>query len=193
MKEKTDKIKIKDRLIEYTVEYRKVKYIRYELKHGKLLVIIPKRNTTDVEEIIHKKDNWIYKKLQIYDKETEKLNNKTKNMHLVQRTLPQLRQLVNIYVEKYEKLLNVQINRIQFRDTVYKWGSCSHLRNITLSKNLQYLPDELVAYIVYHELAHILVMAHNDRFFEIIKREFPNYEEYDEKLKEYHFLIAKKE
>ena len=97
--------------------------------------------------------------------------------------------MVNIYVEKYEKILNVEVNRLQFRDTIYKWGSCSTLRNITLSKNLRFLPDRLVEYIVYHELVHIIVLAHNDKFFEIIKKEFPNYLLCDEKLKQYNFLI----
>ena len=94
-------------------------------------------------------------------------------------------------IEYYEKFLNVKVNRVQFRDTVYKWGSCSSLRNVTFSKNLRYLPDRLVAYIVYHELVHIIVLAHNDKFYDIIRREFPDYEKCDGKLKEYHYLIEK--
>ena len=72
-----------------------------------------------------------------------------------------------------------------------KWGSCSSKANITLSKSLAYLPDKLVAYIVYHELAHLIVMAHNDEFFDIIKKEFPNYELCDKKLEQYNYLINK--
>ena len=190
-KAQSPKIKIKDIEVEYSVEYRKVKYIRYELRSGKLLVILPKRSKANVEEMIHKKDRWIYRKITEYNRENKRLSELTGNMHLVQRTLPELRDLVNIYVEKYEKILNVKVNRLQFRDTVYKWGSCSNLRNVTLSKNLSFLPDRLVEYIVYHELAHIIVLNHSDKFFEIIKREFPNYECCDEKLKQYNFLIEK--
>lgn len=182
-------IKIRDRLVEYTVEYRKVKYIRYELRHGKLKLILPKRCNDDVEEAIHKKDKWIYNKLVKYDEEKERLSNKTRNMNLVQRTLPELRQLVHNQIEDYEVFLNVKVNRVQFRDTVYKWGSCSSLGNVTFSKSLRFLPDRLVAYIVFHELAHIIVLAHNDKFYDIIRRKFPDYELCDEKLKEYHFLI----
>lgn len=183
------KIKINDIEVEYSVEYRKVKYIRYELKRGKLLVILPKRTKINVEETIHKKDRWIYRKIVEYNEEKERLSDITRDMHLVQRTLPELRDLVSVYVEKYEKILNVKVNRLQFRDTVYKWGSCSNLGNVTLSKNLSFLPDRFVEYIVYHELAHIIVLNHSDKFFEIIKKEFPNYKICDEKLKEYHFLI----
>lgn len=184
-----NKIKINDIEIEYSVEYRKVKYIRYELKKGRLLLILPKRSKVEIEDVIHKKDKWIYNKIKEYYNEKELLSNKTRDMQLLRRTLPELKDLVNIYVEKYEKILNVEVNRLQFRDTIYKWGSCSTLRNITLSKNLRFLPDRLVEYIVYHELVHIIVLAHNDKFFEIIKKEFPNYLLCDEKLKQYNFLI----
>ncbi len=183
------KIKIRDIEVEYSVDYRKVKYIRYELKRGKLLIILPKRSKVDIEETIHKKDSWIYKKIIEYNKEKEHLSNITGDMHLVHRTLSELRDLVDVYVEKYEKILNVKVNRLQFRDTVYKWGSCSSLGNVTLSKNLSFLPDRLVEYIVYHEMAHIIVLNHSDKFFEIIRREFPNYDVCDEKLKQYNFLI----
>lgn len=183
------KIKINDIELEYSVDYRKVKYIRYELKSGKLILILPRGSKVNVEETIHKKDDWIYSKIMDYNKEKEHLSNITQNMHLVHRTLPELRELVNVYVEKYEKILNVKVNRLQFRDTVYKWGSCSSLANVTLSKNLSFLPDRLVEYIVYHELAHIIVLNHSDAFFEIIRREFPNYLVCDEKLKQYNFLI----
>ena len=186
---KVHTIKIRDIELEYSVDYRKVKYTRYELKNGKLFLILPKRSKVNIEETIHKKDKWIYRKIMEYNKENEILSDKTKDMDLIQRSMPELRDLVSIYVEKYEKILNVKVNRIQFRDTLYKWGSCSSLRNITLSKNLRFIPDRLVEYIVYHELTHIIVLAHDDKFFEIIKREFPNYTLCDEKLKEYNFLI----
>ncbi|MBE6485251.1 MAG: M48 family metallopeptidase [Methanosphaera stadtmanae] len=188
-KTQVHKIKIKDIELEYSVTYRKVKYIRYELRKGKLFLILPKSNKDNIEEVIHKKDNWIYGKIMEYNKEKEILSDKTKDLNLIQRSLPELKSLVNVYIEKYEKILNVKVNRLQFRDTVYKWGSCSTLRNVTLSKNLRFLPDRLVEYIVYHELTHIIVLAHDDKFFEIIKREFPNYILCDEKLNEYNFLI----
>lgn len=189
MSKNTKTIKIKDKSVEYTVEYRKVKYIRYELRRGRLKLIMPKGCKDNIEEAIHKKDRWIYNKLVKYDEEKKRLSDKTRNMGLVQRSLPELRQLVYNQIEYYEKFLNVKVNRVQFRDTVYKWGSCSSLKNVTFSKNLRYLPDRLVAYIVYHELVHIIVLAHNDKFYDIIRREFPDYEKCDEKLKEYHFLI----
>lgn len=186
---KYHKIRIKDLTLEYSVEYRKVKYRRYQLKDGILYLVLPKQCKGDVEEYIHKKDKWIYTKMKQYNENLEKYEKLTANKKLEHRSLQELKSLTDKYIEKYEKRLNVKVNRVQFRSMVHKWGSCSSLRNITLERNLRFLPDRLVAYIIYHELTHIIVMAHNDKFFEIIKKEFQDYKKYDEELEQYLYLI----
>ncbi|MBR0473266.1 MAG: M48 family metallopeptidase [Methanosphaera sp.] len=188
---KFNEIKINDIIIEYYVEYRNVKYIRYELREGVLRLVLPKRSKINVEEQIHKKDKWLYKKIKQYRKNLEKNRLLAVDKKLENRSLVELKYLVNGFVEEYEKKLNVKVNRIQYRSMVHKWGSCSSLRNITLSKDLRFLPDTLVRYIVYHEMSHIIVMAHNDKFYELIKKEFENYKKYDEELEQYLYLINK--
>ncbi len=183
------KITIKDREIEYSVYYRNVKYIRYELREGKLKVILPKRYNVNVDECVRRKEDWIYNKLLEYDNARNELKKQTENKNLINRTLDELRLIVDGYIDKYQSLLNVRVNRLQFRSMTKKWGSCSSLANVTLSKDLRFLPEELIAYIVYHELTHLIILAHNDEFFDIIKKEFPCYEEYDQQLKEYWYLI----
>ena len=192
MREKIFKAKIDDIEFEYTVEYRKVKYIRYQIRNGKVRIIIPKGAKVDVEKCINMKKKWLYKNLVTYKKKMEENEKKTRNMNLEYRTLNNLRILVNQYVEKYESQLNVKVNRLQFRDTIHKWGSCSSKKNITLSKNLRFVPEYLVAYIVFHEMVHLIVLSHNNEFYKIIKTEFPDHERCDEKLSQYEFLISKK-
>ena len=191
MREKIFKAKIDDIEFEYTIEYRKVKYIRYQIRNGKVKIIIPKGARVDVEKCINMKRKWLYKNLLTYKKKMEENEKKTRNMNLEYRTLNNLRVLVNQYVEKYENQLNVKVNRLQFRDTIHKWGSCSSKKNITLSKNLRFVPEYLVAYIVFHEMTHLIVLSHNNEFYKIIKTEFPDYERCDEKLSQYDYMISK--
>ncbi len=184
-------IKINDKTIKYSVEYRKVKYIRYEFKRGKLKVIVPKRYDENIEECIHKKDKWIYKQIINYENRTKQLEENTKNKTLSTRTLEELKTIIKRYIKQYENQLKVKTNRVQYRKMNRKWGSCSSLNNVTLSVDLKYLPEELVAYIVYHELSHLLILDHNDEFYKIIKKEYPNYIEYDKMLSDYWYLITK--
>ncbi|RAP51763.1 MAG: hypothetical protein BZ138_04530 [Methanosphaera sp. rholeuAM270] len=190
MKKKTyHTIRIKDITIEYHVEYRNVKYTRYEIKNGQLKLVTQKQNKDNIKEQIHKKDNWIYNKIKQQRQFQEKNRKLTQNKRPEQRTLKQLKQHVNNKIEQYEKQLNVKAKRIQYRQMTRKWGSCSSLGNITLSRDLKYLPDKLVSYIVYHELAHLIIMAHNKEFYQIIEREYPDYKKLDEELEQYHYMI----
>ncbi len=184
-------IKIKDKTVKYTVVKRKVKYIRYEIQQDcSLKLVIPKRSKIDEKEYIHKKDDWIYKKITEHEESLEKTRNKITDEKIVTRTQDQLRSIVKEYININKEKLGVKVGRVQFRDLKNKWGSCSSLGNITLSKSLVYMPDELVEYIVYHELSHLLIMAHNDKFYKIIERKYPDYKKWDEKLSLYEYLIS---
>lgn len=47
---------------------------------------------------------------------------------------------------------------------IRKLGHCTSKGVIQLSANLMFMPEELVRYIICHELAHLTVMSHNANF-----------------------------
>lgn len=189
MRNKILKTTIRNMELEYSVDYRNVKYIRYEITGGKLKLILPERFNGDVEYYIHKKENWIYNKVTEFNQRHLELKKATEDKNIINRSLKDLKIISDNYVGKYQNLLNVKVNRLQFRTMTTKWGSCSSLSNITLSKDLRFLPEELIAYVIYHEMTHLIVLDHSDKFFNIIRKEFPDYESYDSRLSEYWFLI----
>jgi predicted metal-dependent hydrolase len=59
-----------------------------------------------------------------------------------------------------------------------KWGSCNHKSgNIRLNTELVKKPKDLVEYVIVHELAHLLVPVHNEKFIGILDRFYPNWRE----------------
>ena len=46
------------------------------------------------------------------------------------------------------------------------------------------MPEEVLDYVVVHELAHLIEMNHSSRFWEIVSKEMPNYKEIRKWLKE---------
>jgi predicted metal-dependent hydrolase len=52
-----------------------------------------------------------------------------------------------------------------------RWGSCTPAdRSIRISDRIQDMPDWVIDYVLLHELAHLVVPSHNDRFWELVGR-----------------------
>jgi len=56
-------------------------------------------------------------------------------------------------------------NRVFIRNQRTRWGSCSHKNNINLNMGIVRLPDELVDYVILHELVHTRKKDHGKAFW----------------------------
>jgi predicted metal-dependent hydrolase len=85
--------------------------------------------------------------------------------------------MIGIYRYEAKKLLapklnelaqkhGFQINKITIRNNKRNWGSCSSKNNISLNLQMMKLPDELIDYILLHELVHTRVKNHGPQFWE---------------------------
>lgn len=115
-------IKIKDKTLKYTVKHRNVKYIRFELNKNKLKLILPVNYSGDIKKCIYTKEDYLYKKLIEYEELTEKLEKQIKDKELIKRSIFQLKDITNFYINQYQKQLDVKVNRLQFRKTTRKMG-----------------------------------------------------------------------
>jgi predicted metal-dependent hydrolase len=89
--------------------------------------------------------------------------------HQVKRALPLL-------IAKWEPLLGVKVNRFFVQRMKTKWGSCTPAKgNVRFNTELAKKPPECLEYIVVHEMAHLLVRNHNERFNTILDRCLPNW------------------
>lgn len=64
------------------------------------------------------------------------------------------------------------------------WGSCSTLGIVNLSTRLLFAPQEVIDYVIVHELAHLVEMNHSQKFWDILDRIMPDYPQYEAWLKE---------
>lgn len=56
-------------------------------------------------------------------------------------------------------------NKVYIRRQRTRWGSCSRKGNISLNVKLMLLPEELVDYVILHELVHTRIQNHGKGFW----------------------------
>jgi len=71
-----------------------------------------------------------------------------------------------------------------------RWASCSVKGTLTLNKATKYLPKDLVAYIIYHEVCHIIELKHSAKFWKCISQKYPNYREMERLLLAYEIKLG---
>lgn len=180
-------VRISDSTINYEIVHRKIKYPRLEFKTGNLILILPNGNA-DHNDIIEKHKDWIHKRSSEIAAALEEAQKK--KLDLI-RTDQELKQLISSIIEDISSDLEININNIYFRKMKSKWGSCSPNKNLTINTLLKYLPYNLIEYVVFHEMIHLIERKHNEHFWKIIANKFDNFKEKEQELFEYWFLIQK--
>ncbi len=178
-------VKIYDLDVEYDIIQRNVKYWRLELKNEKLVLIAPK-GYNEHEKIIEKHKDWIYKKFQAIKSSKAEAQQRKLNY---ERSEEEFREIIHGLVKKFSSELDVNVNKVYFRKMKSRWGSCSSRNNISINRYLKYLPDSLIEYVVFHEMAHLIELNHSKRFWGIIYGKFNDYKEIKEELSIYWLAI----
>ncbi|HXE66831.1 MAG TPA: SprT family zinc-dependent metalloprotease [Rhodanobacteraceae bacterium] len=95
----------------------------------------------------------------------------------------QLRVAVPPLVEKWQKTLRVQTNRVFIQRMKTRWGGSNpETKNIRLNTDLAKKPVECLEYIVLHEITHLRVPRHDAAFVALLDRSLPNWRESRDRL-----------
>lgn len=89
-----------------------------------------------------------------------------------------LHEQVPALIATWAPRLRVRVARYFLQRMRTKWGSCNHAaRTIRLNTELVKKPRDLLEYVVVHELAHLRVPSHGERFVALMDEHYPSWRE----------------
>lgn len=103
--------------------------------------------------------------LKVSDLNSEISRNYIENV-LVQIYRFEAKRLLPPRLNELSKQHNFRFNKVTIRNNKRNWGSCSSKNNISLNLQMMKLPDELIDYILLHELVHTEIKNHGPKFWE---------------------------
>ena len=93
-------------------------------------------------------------------------------------------------VGKFARKYNLhQYNKIRIASARTRWGSCSSEGNLNFSWRLVMAPEEVIDYVVIHELAHLKERNHGAQFWALVEKMCPEYKERKKWLKDSGYML----
>jgi hypothetical protein len=90
----------------------------------------------------------------------------------------------------YAKEMSVSPSAVKINGAKARWGSCSAKKSLNFSWMLIMADDDLIDYVVVHELAHITELNHSERFWALVRGVLPDYSKRKHRLKELQHKLA---
>jgi predicted metal-dependent hydrolase len=117
------------------------------------------------EEFVRTKINWIKKHLEKIKWYGAKFTPGQDDAGYDNIDRKQARKILVVRLRVLAKQHGFSYNRVSIRNQKTRWGSCSSRNNISLNMKLVRLPEELIDYIILHELVHTKIKDHSKSFW----------------------------
>jgi len=165
----------------------KRKTIALEIKKDLQVVVRAPRRLpeSEIRRFVESKSEWINKHMKLM---RERLESEKSSPKFTQEELRALaekaKELIPKRVEYYAPIIGVKVGKITIRNQKTRWGSCSGKGNLNFNCLLMLTPQEVIDYIVVHELCHLKQLNHSPKFWAEVEKILPNYKEPKKWLKE---------
>ena len=137
----------------------------------------------DIESFIRKHAGWIAKQLLLTEQRVKKQQENRLTDAQREALKQKAREVLPQRIAGFSLIMGVVPAKIKVTSAVTRWGSCSAKNSLCFSYRIMLLPDEIIDYILVHELAHIRVKNHSAKFYSEVAKYLPDYKERISKLK----------
>lgn len=150
---------------------------------GRVVVRTPySASRKQVEHFLEEKSGWIQRQQEELRERKDEKNPITEEMR--QAGIREAHIRIPERVSYYAERMGVSYGRITIREQKTRWGSCSSQGNLNFNWKLVLMPEEVLDYVVVHELAHRKEMNHSKAFWSQVEEILPDYRQRRKLLKE---------
>ncbi len=126
------------------------------------------------EKFLQKKFHWVLKTLEKFKLFKHRVILKSSRREYLKYKA----QALNLAISKVKDLnqsYNFPYKNISIKNQKTRWGSCSRKGNLNFNYKIVFLPEDLLNYLITHELCHLAQMNHSKVFWALVAKTIPNY------------------
>jgi len=163
---------------------RRSRHVRLAVHHdGRVVVTKPYFfSQSSPEAFLYSKIEWVKKKLADF-KERPMLLARPHDYEDYLRRKQEAHVLVIKRLEYFNSFYGFKYKRISVRDQKTRWGSCSRAGNLNFSYRVLELSPAAADYIIVHELCHLKEFNHSLRFWALVAKTIPDYQQRRKELR----------
>jgi len=140
------------------------------------------------EDFVDSRRAWIRKQLKEVKELEEAYEAMSENEDEVNPV--EARRVLVSRLEQLSAQHGFRYNKVSIRNQKTRWGSCSAKNDISLNMKLLKLPQELVDYVILHELVHTRIKNHTKAFWRALDRIVGNAKALDSRLNQYRMALG---
>jgi predicted metal-dependent hydrolase len=172
--------------VSYTIKKSKrARRLRIQITPRGVTVTIPHRfSLIQAEKFVVSRLAWIHKSLaEMKNKNSAPWVGTVKEYH---DHKARATKLIKDRVVFWAKVGGFKYKSISIKNQRSKWGSCTKAGKLNFNYRLYFLPQDLVDYVVVHELCHLRHMNHSRAFWHLVGDIYPGYANAKKLLRRYY-------
>ena len=138
-----------------------------------------------INKTIDERKEWIEKAQNKLASRAERLNSLTPiTKDEIDSLKAAAKPIIEEKVHHFADKIGVEYGKITIRNQRTRYGSCSAKGNLNFNCLIMLMPNEIIDYVIVHELCHIKEMNHSRRFWNEVESVLPDYKERRKWLKQ---------
>jgi hypothetical protein len=118
-----------------------------------------------IDRFVEQKSGWIRKRQTELQKPLEP--------RVEYFTEAKLKTFISDEVKKYAEIMGLHPSGLRFTHVHSYWGTCAPSGILSFNLALRFTPADCVSYVVVHELSHLRWKGHGKRFWDLVRRTYP--------------------